>query len=105
MVSKNIYTVDEIKTALSNILINTPVKKAILFGSYAAGKATKDSDIDILIDSKGMLTGLNFYGVYEDIASVFLKHVDLIEAYDLDEASALYKDIDQKGVVVYDQEK
>jgi len=78
---------------------------AILFGSYADGKATKDSDIDILIDSKGILTGLNFYGVYEDIASVFSKHVDLIEAYDIDETSDLYKDIDKKGVVIYDKEK
>ncbi len=49
MTSDNI-TIEEIKEKMVPILKNYPVNKAILFGSYAKGKATNRSDIDLYID-------------------------------------------------------
>ena len=42
-----------IKKSISKILIEGGVKRAALFGSFARGDATEDSDIDLLIEFKG----------------------------------------------------
>ena len=41
------------KKSISKMLIEGGVKRAALFGSYARGDATEDSDIDLLIEFKG----------------------------------------------------
>ena len=43
--------VNEIREFRKNLNKKIPVKKMILFGSYAHGKPNKDSDIDLLIVS------------------------------------------------------
>ena len=53
-----IYTLEDIKEMLREVLMHTEVEKAILFGSYAKNKPTEQSDIDILIDSNGKIKGL-----------------------------------------------
>ena len=71
-----IYDVNEIRKKLHPIFAAEPVYKAILFGSYAKGMATEKSDIDIVIDSRGELHGLDFYSVLEDIVVTLDKDVD-----------------------------
>ena len=41
LISEKIYSIDDIKTALSPVFNNYSVKKAILFGSYAKGGSEK----------------------------------------------------------------
>lgn len=55
--SEKIYTIEEIKDILNEILKDEPVYQVILFGSYAKKKATKKSDIDLIIDTKSTLKG------------------------------------------------
>jgi predicted nucleotidyltransferase len=43
----------EIKARIVPILKQSGVKRAGIFGSYARGEQTKDSDLDILIEVKG----------------------------------------------------
>ena len=50
--SEKIYSIEEIKTILKNILNNMPVYKVTLFGSYAKNSANKNSDLDFVIDTK-----------------------------------------------------
>ena len=71
--SEKIYSIDEIKQILSEILVNFAVKKAILFGSYAKNLPTKNSDIDLVIDSEGKLININFYGLLEEIVEKMQK--------------------------------
>ena len=71
-----IYTTNEIKTKLLPIFNAIPVEKAILFGSYARGTPSMKSDIDILIDSKGKIRGIDFFGVLEDITVCLDKRID-----------------------------
>ena len=47
--SEKVYTIDELKSILKEILKNFAVKKAILFGSYAKNTQTAKSDIDLVI--------------------------------------------------------
>lgn len=43
-------TLDDIKHAVKDITQNYPVKKISIFGSYADGTATEESDIDMLVE-------------------------------------------------------
>ena len=55
--SNNIYTIEQIKLILQEVLKEQPVYKVILFGSYAKQKANKKSDIDLVIDTNSELRG------------------------------------------------
>ena len=46
--SEKIYTINEIKHILEEILQNEPVYQVILFGSYAKHQANKKSDLDFI---------------------------------------------------------
>lgn len=43
-------TVNEIREAVKDTAFKYPVKKVILFGSYAEGTATDSSDIDLVVE-------------------------------------------------------
>jgi len=45
--------INKIKSKVKRILKKNGVVKAGIFGSYARGEQTKESDIDILIEVKG----------------------------------------------------
>lgn len=98
-----VYNLKQIESMLYPFLANTPIEKAILFGSYAKGNATPQSDIDLYIDSKGALNGFNFFGVYGEIEKILDKPIDLIEALDLDQDSPLAEAIKLGGITIYER--
>ena len=101
--TSRIYSIDDIKKLLREILSQTEVEKAILFGSYAKNNPTKTSDIDILIDSKGKIKGLRFYALIDVIKEAFDKDVDVIEKTEVDKGLKIEKEIEKTGVVVYEK--
>ena len=44
------YTIEEIKTILEPIARKYGVERVYLFGSYARGDATENSDVDLRVD-------------------------------------------------------
>lgn len=100
---EKIYSIDEIRSMLTNILSDTTVQKAILFGSYAKQNSTTKSDIDILLDSNETLKGLKFYALIDLIKETFQKEVDIIEKSEVIENSEIDKEIKRTGVVVYER--
>ena len=99
--SEKIYTIDELKTILKDILKNFSVKKAILFGSYAKNTPTEKSDIDLVIDSDGKLLNIMFYGLLEELVEKLDKNIDLFEITEIQKNSRIYNDIQNEGVVIY----
>ena len=101
---ENLYTINEIKEKLLPIFNTLPiVEKAVLFGSYAKGKPTRQSDIDILIDSKGKMKGIDFFGVLENITEALNVPVDLIEASQVIEGGRAQREITETGVLIYER--
>ena len=103
--STKIYTIEDIKKMIYEVLINTDVEKAILFGSYAKNTPTSKSDIDLVIDSNGKLIGISFYGILEDLVQKFKKNIDLFEISEIQKGSKIYNDIQKEGVVVYEKQR
>ena len=100
----SVYNVDEIRDRLRPVFITKPVYKAILFGSYAKGIATENSDIDIVIDSKGELRGLRFYGVLDDMVEALDKSIDLIDISEIRPGAPIMDDILRQGVILYERQ-
>lgn len=98
-----VYSISDIKKMLSEILNNTDVQKAVLFGSYAKSTPTETSDIDILIDSNGKIKGLKFFAIIDMIREKFNKDVDVIEKSEIDKNSKIEREIEETGVVVYEK--
>jgi len=73
-----IYTVEQIRRIAVPIATSYGVKSLSLFGSYARGEATEQSDIDLLIDRTGMKRGWAIGGLYEDLSDALGKELDLV---------------------------
>ena len=97
------YTTSEIREKLYPIFSKSPVEKAILLGSYAKGSSTDKSDADILIDSKGKLKGIDFFGILEDLVEALNIPVDLIETSELIDSGRIQHEIAETGVVIYER--
>ena len=75
-----VYTLDEIKKRVLPVIQKYSIPAMYLFGSYARGEATEESDMDFLVDTTGTrLTSLLALGeLYCDLEEVFHKDIDLI---------------------------
>lgn len=101
--SKEVYSIDEIKKMIYDVLKNTEVEKAILFGSYAKNQSNANSDIDILIDSNGKVKGLKFFAIIDMVKEKFNKDVDIIEKSEINKNSKIEKEIKRTGVIIYER--
>lgn len=97
-----VYTLAEIKNKVMPILEKYRIPAMYLFGSYARGNATEDSDIDFLIDTTGTdLTSLLRLGaLYCDLEEAFQKPIDLITVGAIMQESTMESDIDFRNTVL-----
>ena len=94
-----ILKIDEIKNKVEEILSKYKVNFCYLFGSYAKNKATPSSDVDLLIDSE--ITGLDFFGLVEELRQVLHKKIDLLKINQLDNNQELLREIMKDGIKIY----
>ena len=101
--SEKIYSIEEIKDILKKLLKDMPVYSVILFGSYAKKTANKNSDIDLIIDSKESLMGFKLYSLITKIEETFNKHIDAFEKSEIIKNSKIDKEIKETGILVYEK--
>ena len=99
----NEYSIDEIRQRLIPIFKSSSIYRAILFGSYSKGTASTNSDIDIVIDSRGEIRGIDFYGVLDEIVEALNMDVDLFEASEIRAGTPIHDEIFQQGVILYER--
>lgn len=82
-----IYNTEEIKSIITPIAVKYNIKAVFLFGSYARGTATENSDIDLIIDTTGtdLDTLFRLGSLYEELSDVFGKEIDLITVSSLEQ--------------------
>lgn len=80
----SIYTIEEITERVRPVADKYGLKAVYLFGSYARGEATEDSDVDLLIDygdyrKSGKNRGMFWIGgLYNDFCDALEKEVDMV---------------------------
>ena len=92
-------SIDLIKSVVNEVFKNYDIKSCYLFGSYAKGKAKETSDIDLMIDSS--ITGLDFYGLIEELRERLNKKIDLLTLNSLSNNSAMLVEIIRDGIKIY----
>lgn len=80
-----VHSLPEIREIVGNLAKKYGAQRVYLFGSYARGDMTADSDIDLRID-KGSIRGLAFAGLLGDLEDALGIHVDLISTAGMDAA-------------------
>ena len=98
-----IYSISDIQSILARQLAATPVRQAILFGSYAKGCPREESDLDLVVDMDGNTRNFAFWGVYETLREAFSVPVELFEKSEILPGQAAAKEIQETGMIVYDR--
>lgn len=73
-----VYKIEEIVEKVRPIAERYGAGKIYLFGSYARGEATEDSDIDLLVDAENVTGFFAFGGLYGDLKDALQKELDLV---------------------------
>ena len=76
--SEKVYTIEEIKEMIYDILKKYGVEKAYIFGSYARGEADKKSDVDIMIKKGNLKTLLQLSALANEIEQILKKQIDIV---------------------------
>lgn len=85
---------------ISTYFKTQPVLRAYLFGSYVRNEATKDSDIDILVDlDYSQPIGLEFIQMKMDLQELLSKQVDLVSSRGLSKYIKPY--VESEKVMIY----
>ena len=75
---ENVYTVDEIREIVIPICKRHGVAVLYLFGSYARGEATSESDVDFLMDGGEIRSLYQLAAFRLDLEEALGKQVDLL---------------------------
>jgi len=105
-VKKN-NSITKIKELLTPIFQKCKVKKAFLFGSYAIGKETRKSDLDLMIIMDTNKRFFERYDQFDEIYSTFKGYAVDILIYTPEELEKIshrhfIKDILYKGKIIYE---
>lgn len=94
-----LHTIPEIRQIVSDLARQYGAQRVYLFGSYARGDMTSDSDIDLRID-KGAIRGLAFAGLLGDLEDALDTSVDLLSTAGMD--AEFLKEIQRDEVLLYE---
>jgi hypothetical protein len=70
--------VEDIKREISRILLAHGVIRAAVFGSFARGESTRDSDIDLLVEFAPGKSLLDLAGLQIELARALNRSVDVV---------------------------
>lgn len=102
---EGVLEVADIGAAVARASANYPaIRKAILFGSYARGEATPESDVDVRIqyDPNVKFSLLDLSGYHNDLESALRRQVDIVSARELSD-KAFADAIERDGVIIYER--
>ena len=82
-----------------------PIDKAWVFGSYARGEETQQSDIDIMVrfDKDARISLLDYIGIMNDLEDLFLKKIDMVEEGQLRPWAK--ESVEQDKILIYERAK
>lgn len=94
-----VLTVESIRQICAQVLAAFNVDFCYLFGSYAKGRATETSDVDLFLNTE--INGLEFFGLVEALRNALNKRVDVLNQKQVLNNEQLLKEIMKEGIKIY----
>ncbi len=94
-----ILSIQEISNICKKVFSDYDIEYCYLFGSYAKGKATETSDVDLLISTP--ISGIEFFDLVENIRENLKKNVDVLKKEQLNDNLILTNEILKDGIKIY----
>lgn len=97
------YTPEQIGRKTRKIFLENDVRRAFLFGSYAKGKETEKSDIDIYAEFDQEKPFFELCGILYDLREALHKEVDFFDVEELKRNPTLYESAKSEGLCIYEK--
>ena len=89
----NTLTLDELRAIVKQLLERYHAEYALLFGSYARGDATPDSDIDIIVVGGERFVPRNIFALAEDLREMTGRNADVFELREVNTGTPFYDSV------------
>lgn len=96
----SILTKDELEAAIRELLLKYHAEYALLFGSYARGEATPESDIDVIVVGGEHFHPRDIFAFGEELRQRTSKDVDAFEIREVNTGTPFYENVMREGVKI-----
>ena len=108
--SEEVLPIDALRLMVLPVIQKFSIDKATLFGSYARGDATSESDVDLLIECDSIRSMKDYFDLQEGLRIAIGKNVDVVmaDALDSDKSRAgkrLREHIEKDKVILFERLK
>ena len=93
-----VLSLELIEETVKGLLKKYHAESAILFGSYARGEATPDSDLDLIIFGGADFIPRNIFALAEELRELTGRNADVFESRELDRGTRLFETVMREGI-------
>ena len=107
MNNEQVYTIEEIAELIAPVAKKYNIPKVYIFGSYARGEATANSDVDLMIEG-GDFGALDVVGIMNDFQETLNKSVDLVTSETLlqkstkERSKKFISNVNKEKIILYE---
>ena len=89
-----------VEKTINELLARYNAEYALLFGSYARGDETPESDIDVVVFGGDHFKKSNIFAFAEDLREALGINADVFEISEVDNGSPLYENLINVGIKI-----
>lgn len=93
-----VLTKNELEALIRILLRKYNAESALLFGSYARGEATAESDIDLIVVGGENFKVKDIFAFGEELRQMTNKNVDAFEIREVNKGTPFYETVMNEGV-------
>lgn len=90
----------DIEKTIKTLLVRYNAEYALLFGSYARGEETPDSDIDVVVFGGDNFKKSNIFAFAEELREMLGTDVDVFEISEVNRDTPFYDNLMKEGVKI-----
>ena len=90
----------DVEKSIKELLVRYNAEYALLFGSYARGEETEESDIDVLVFGGDNFKKSNIFAFAEELRRMTGKSVDAFEICEVDRSTPFYDNVIKEGIKI-----
>lgn len=96
----SVLTKAEVESVIRELLLKYHAEYALLFGSYARGEATPESDIDVIVVGGASFRPKDIFTFGEELRQRTSKEVDAFEIREINVGTPFYDTVMREGVKI-----